>query len=609
MCGIIGKIGVGDVVPELLNGLKRLEYRGYDSSGIAVLNNNAIERVRTEGRIENLEKKLAKSGIFGNVGIGHTRWATHGVPTEENAHPHISPNKKFALVHNGIIENAEELKKTLLPKDEAYQSDTDTEVAVHLIEKFYNGDVIQALSRVCRELKGSYAFGVICVDFPNTVFGVANGSPLVAVKGESGCYIASDISAVGEKTDDLFRLTGGEICTIEESEIKIYDSEGDRIEKFALNVDGDELDKGKGTYEHYMLKEIYEQPQTVRNTVMSFVKDGKISFSRAENLENFFKTDLKKIVIIACGSAYHTGLVGKSVIEKLCKIECGVEIASEFRYSEAFVNENTLAVFISQSGETADTIAALRLAKSRNAKILSIVNVKNSTIAEESENVIYTKAGRETAVATTKAYSAQLTALYALAIRISSLRGRISVESEKNLTDALLALPSKITKILIESESKINEISEYIAKSGNVFFIGRLADYATVCEGSLKMKEISYINSQAYASGELKHGTISLIDNGIPVVAVACENEVFSKTLANISEVKARGAKVILITDCVKDEKIANCDFVIKIPKTQKEFQSSLSVIPLQILAYRTAKSLGCDIDKPKNLAKSVTVE
>lgn len=609
MCGIIGKIGVGDIVPELLNGLKKLEYRGYDSSGIAVLNNNAIERVRAEGRIENLEKKIAKSGIFGNVGIGHTRWATHGVPTEENAHPHISPNQKFALVHNGIIENAEELKKTLLPKDEVYQSDTDTEVAVHLIEKFYNGDVIQTLSRVCRELKGSYVFGVICVDCPNTVFGVANGSPLIAVKGESGCYIASDISAVGGKTDDLFRLTGGEICTIEESEIKVYDSEGDRIEKFALNVDGDELDKGKGTYEHYMLKEIYEQPQTVRNTVMSFVKDGKISFSRAENLENFFKTDLKKIVIIACGSAYHTGLVGKSVIEKLCKIECGVEIASEFRYSETFVNENTLAVFISQSGETADTVAALRLAKSRNAKILSIVNVKNSTIAEESENVIYTKAGRETAVATTKAYSAQLTALYALAIRISSLRGRISVETEKNLTDALLALPSKITKILIESESKINEISEYIAKSGNAFFIGRLADYATACEGSLKMKEISYINSQAYASGELKHGTISLIDNGIPVVAVACENEVFSKTLANISEVKARGAKVILITDCVKDEKIANCDFVIKIPKTQKEFQSSLSVIPLQILAYRTAKILGCDIDKPKNLAKSVTVE
>lgn len=609
MCGIIGEISVENVAPELLKSLKKLEYRGYDSSGIAVLNNNEIERVRAEGRIENLEKKIAKSEIVGNVGIGHTRWATHGVPTEENAHPHISPNKKFALVHNGIIENAEELKKTLLPKDEVYQSDTDTEVAVHLIEKFYNGDVIETLSMVCRELKGSYAFGVICVDFPNTVFGVANGSPLVAVKGESGCYIASDISAIGEKTDDLFRLTGGEMCAIEENEIKIYDAEGDRIEKYALSVGDDDLDKGKGTYEHYMLKEIYEQPQAVRNTVMSFIKNGKISFPDVKKLESFFKNELKKTVIVACGSAYHTGLVGKSVIERLCKIECSVEIASEFRYSEAFVNENTLAVFISQSGETADTAAALRLAKSKNAKILSIVNVKNSTIAEESENVIYTKAGRETAVATTKAYSAQLTALYALAVLIASSRGRISLETEKNLTDALLALPSKITKILIESESKINEISEYIAKSGNVFFIGRLADYATACEGSLKMKEISYINSQAYASGELKHGTISLIDKGISVVAVACENEVFSKTLANIAEVKARGAKVILITDCVKDEKIANCDFVIKIPKTQKEFQSSLSVIPLQILAYRTAKILGCDIDKPKNLAKSVTVE
>lgn len=609
MCGIIGKVGVENVVPELLNGLQKLEYRGYDSSGIAVLNNKAIERVRAEGRIENLERKLAKSEIFGNVGIGHTRWATHGVPTEENAHPHISPNKKFVLVHNGIIENVTQLKKTLLSKDEVYQSDTDTEVAVHLIEKFYNGDVIETLSRTCRELKGSYAFGVICVDFPNTVFGVANGSPLVAVKGESGCYIASDISAVGEKANDLFRLTGGEICVLEKNEIKIYDSEGDGIEKFALNVDGDDLDKGKGTYEHYMLKEIYEQPQAVRNTVMSFVKNGKISFSNIENSESFLKSDLEKIVIVACGSAYHTGLVGKFVIEKFCKIECDVEIASEFRYSESFVNENTLAVFISQSGETADTVAALRLAKSRKAKILSIVNVKNSTIAEESGNVIYTKAGRETAVATTKAYSAQLTALYALAVFISSLRGMISLETEKNLTDALLTLPSKITKILIESESKINEISAYIAKFGNAFFIGRLADYATACEGSLKMKEISYINSQAYASGELKHGTISLIENGTPVVAVACENEVFSKTLANISEVKTRGAKVVLVTDCRKDENINNCDYVIKIPKTEKEFQSSLSVIPLQILAYRTAKILGCDIDKPKNLAKSVTVE
>lgn len=609
MCGIIGKVGVGNVFPELINGLENLEYRGYDSAGVAGIIDNKICRYREEGKIINLKKEIEKMKPESSIGIGHTRWATHGSPTKKNAHPHISENGKFAIVHNGIIENAEEIKNTIFSDAFKFSSQTDTEVAVQLMGKFYNGDVISAISEACRELTGSFAFGILCEDTPNTLYAVGKNSPLVAVKGESGCYIASDLCAVREEPQDVYRLLDGEICALTEIDVRFFNPSGKPIEKFPEKTDFECSVLDKGDYEHFMLKEIYEQPKAVKDTVNSFVKAGQIIFENVKFYDSYIKEQLNEIVIVACGSAYHAGLSGKCIIEKLCKIPCSVEIASEFRYSEPLINENTLAVFISQSGETADTLAALRLAKKRGAKILSIVNVKGSTIAEESENVIYTKAGREVAVATTKAYSAQLVSLYALCIYIGKTRETFTDEKYRKLTDELLVLPEKIEKTLNCTADKTKELSAKIYKEKDIFFIGRLSDYATSAEGSLKMKEISYINSQAYPAGELKHGTISLIEEGTPVISVAGNNKVFSKTASNISEVRARGAKVILITDESEKETSIEAEDIVCVPETQKEFQSSLLVLPLQLLSYYTAKLLGRDIDKPKNLAKSVTVE
>lgn len=609
MCGIIGKVGVGNVFPELINGLKNLEYRGYDSAGVAGIINNKICRYREEGRILNLQKEIEEENPQSNIGIGHTRWATHGSPTKENAHPHISGNGKFALVHNGIIENAEEIKNTFFSKDFNFSSQTDTEVAVQLMGKFYKGDVISAVSEACQELTGSFAFGIICEDTPQILYAVGKNSPLVAVKGETGCYIASDLCAVGEEPKEVYRLSDGEICALTENDVEFFNPSGEMIEKFPGKAEFECSFLDKGDYEHFMLKEIYEQPKAVKDTVDSFVKSSQIIFENIKLYDSYIKEQLEKIVIVACGSAYHAGLSGKFVIEKLCKIPCSVEIASEFRYSESLLSENTLAIFISQSGETADTLAALRLAKKRGAKTLSVVNIKGSAIAEESENKIFTKAGREVAVATTKAYSAQLVSLYALAIYIGKIRETLTDEKYQKLTDELLILGEKIDETLNCTADKMKEISAKIYKEKDIFFIGRLSDYATSAEGSLKMKEISYINSQAYPAGELKHGTISLIEEGTPVIAVAGNNKVFSKTASNISEVRARGAKVIFITDESEKNTIVDADDIIRVPKTLPEFQNSLLVLPLQLLSYYTAKLLGCDIDKPKNLAKSVTVE
>lgn len=609
MCGIIGKVGAGNVFPELLKGLKNLEYRGYDSAGVAGITDNKICRYREEGKIINLQKEIERIKPESSVGIGHTRWATHGNPTKENAHPHLSEDGKFALVHNGIIENAEEIKNAIFSDDFKFSSQTDTEVAVQLIGKFYKGDVISAISEACRELTGSFAFGILCEDAPNTLYAVGKNSPLVAVKGATGCYIASDLCAVYEEPQEVYRLLDGEICALTKNDIKIFNPSGEKIEKFPEKAEFDGSELNKGDYEHFMLKEIYEQPKAVKDTVNSFAKSSQIIFENVKLYDSYVKEQLKKIVIVACGSAYHAGLCGKSVIENLCKIPCSVEIASEFRYSEPLLNENTLAVFISQSGETADTLAALRLAKKRGAKILSIVNVKGSAIAEESENIIYTKAGREVAVATTKAYSAQLVSLYSVGIYMGKIRGTVTEEKYQKLINELSILPEKIEKTLNCTADKMKELSAKIYKQKDVFFIGRLSDYATSAEGSLKMKEISYINSQAYPSGELKHGTISLIEEGTPVIAVAGNNKVFSKTASNISEVRARGAKVILITDESEKDCAVYAEDTVFVPETQKEFQGSLLVLPLQLLSYYTAKLLGRDIDKPKNLAKSVTVE
>lgn len=609
MCGIIGKVGMNSVVPQLLNGLKNLEYRGYDSAGIAVLNDGEIHRLRASGRIQNLEKKINENNPKGILGIGHTRWATHGNPTEGNAHPHIDNSGKFALVHNGIIENANEIKNSVLSDGVNFNSGTDTEVAVQLLGRLYKGDVVSAIVDACHELKGSFAFGIICRECPEMLFGVANASPLVAVRGEKGCYIASDLCAIEDNVQEVYRLQGGEICALTANSLTFYSPCGEVIEKHCERVTVDVGEISKEGYEHFMLKEIYEQPRAVESTVSSFVKDGKISFEHLSYDDNFFEHHLENVVIVACGSAYHTGLVGKNVIEKICRIPCRVEIASEFRYAKCFLNKKTLAVFVSQSGETADTLAALRLAKKYRAHTLSVVNVSGSAIAQESDSVIYTKAGREVAVATTKAYSAQLVSLYALAVFIGGIRGSIDSEAVKKYTDELFALPEKIKITLERTADKMKEISAKLHKCTDVFYIGRLSDYATACEGSLKMKEISYINSQAYAAGELKHGTISLVNEGTPVIAIAADKCVYSKTVSNISEVAARGAWVVVITDETEKESVLDAEYTVKVPMTLGEYQSSLTVLPLQLLGYYTAKLLGRDIDKPKNLAKSVTVE
>lgn len=609
MCGIIGKVGVGNVFPELLNGLRKLEYRGYDSVGVAGIIDNKIVRFRQEGRITNLEAEIHKSNPESFMGIGHTRWATHGSPTKENAHPHISSDGKFALVHNGIIENSEELKKSFLQGKINLASQTDTEIVVQLMSLFYNGDVISAISETCKALTGSFAFGILCEDTPNKLYAVGQSSPLLVVKSKTGCFIASDFCAVDEEAQEVYRLTDGEICALTENTIKFFNPSGIPIEKFPEKAEFSCSAFDKGEFDHFMLKEIFEQPQAVQNTINSFLKGNEIIFSDVKLYDNFIKEKSEKIIIVACGSAYHAGLVGKGIIEKLCKIPCSVEIASEFRYSEAFINENTLAIFISQSGETADTLAALRLAKKKGAKILSIVNVTGSAIAEESENVIYTKAGREIAVATTKAYSAQLVSLYALAIYMGKIKGSIEEEKYKKLIKEFKLLPEKIEKTINALAPEMEELSKKIYKKNDIFFIGRLNDFATAAEGSLKMKEISYINSQSYPAGELKHGTISLIEEGTIVVAVAGKSKVFSKTVSNISEVQARGAKVILITDESEKDSKVTAEFTVTVPETLKEFQNSLLVLPLQLLSYYTAKNLGCDIDRPKNLAKSVTVE
>ena len=609
MCGIIGKVGVDNVFPQLLKGLEALEYRGYDSAGVAGIIDNKIIRFRQAGRISNLKNEIFEKKPESLIGIGHTRWATHGSPTRENAHPHISADGKFALVHNGIIENADQLKKSFLDGKIKLSSRTDTEIIVQILGLFYKGDVISAISEVCKELKGSYALGILCEDTPDVLYAVGKSSPLMVVKGETGCFVASDFCAIDEESQDAYRLTDGEICALTESTIKFFNPSGKPIEKFSERAEITCSAFDKGGFEHFMLKEIFEQPKAVGDTIKSYLKENEIIFPEVKLYDDFIKQKIEKIIIVACGSAYHAGLVGKGAIEGLSEISCSVEIASEFRYGEIFINENTLGIFISQSGETADTLAALRLAKRKGAKILSIVNVKGSAIAEESENIIYTKAGREIAVATTKAYSAQLAALYGLAIYMGNIRGRIEAEKYKRLIDELKTLPEKIERRIKSLAPQMEELSKEIYKKKDIFFIGRLNDFATASEGSLKMKEISYINSQSYPAGELKHGTISLIEEGTIVVAVAGKSRVFSKTMSNISEVQARGARVILITDESEKEARLTAEITVTVPETLKEFQGSLLVLPLQLLSYYTAKRLGCDIDKPKNLAKSVTVE
>lgn len=608
MCGIIGRVGSDNSVKYLMQGLERLEYRGYDSAGIAVLSDGKITSRKTAGRLENLCRDVESNSLWGSTGIGHTRWATHGGPTEQNAHPHFSGDGRFAIVHNGIIENSNELAESEL-SGVRFTSETDTEKIAHLLEKYYNGNVVETLSRVISLLKGSYALGILCTDCPHTIFSTAMSSPMVAAKASDGCFLCSDAGAVSSYADEYYPVKNGEICVIKQNEIAFFNAYGKPIEKEAVKLDVGELTSDKQGFEHYMMMEMLQQPNAVRDTVLPLVKDNRVYLGGIDLSDDYIKSELREVVIVACGSAYHAGVVGKQLIESMAGVRASAEIASEFRYVDPLIDGHTLAVFISQSGETADTLAALRLAKQKGAKVLSVVNVSGSAIANESDNVVYTKAGREVAVATTKAYSAQLSVMYALAIRLARGRGRLSADAEKKMTYELMALPYKIQQTIECNLEKAESYAEWFSKADDVYFIGRRLDYAAALEASLKMKEISYIHSESYAAGELKHGTLSLIEQGVPVVALASDGEIFGKTYSNVCEVVARGAEMLVVTTESNRSRVAEFKNVFIVPDTLPQFTVSLQIVPLQLLSYYTAKRRGCDIDKPKNLAKSVTVE
>ncbi len=608
MCGIVGYIGSNQAAPILLEGLSKLEYRGYDSAGVAVINDGGIEIAKTRGRLANLSDKIdGGKSISGTVGIGHTRWATHGEPSDVNSHPHLSSSGKFAVVHNGIIENYIPLKKRLIDKGFEFVSETDTEVIAHLFEYYYKGDLLEAMTKVIHRVEGSYAIGILCADYPEQFIAVRKASPMIVGLADGENFIASDVTAILKHTKNVYYLEDNEIVVLTKDNVKVYNTDKEEIQKEVFTVDWDVSAAEKGGYEHFMFKEIMEQPKAIRDTVSPRIKDGKIVLDdislTADDLKKY-----KKIHIVACGSAYHVGVVGKYIIEKLTRLPVEVDVASEFRYRDPILDSDSLVIAISQSGETADTKAAVEEAKARGARVLSIVNVVGSAIANASDDVIYTWAGPEIAVATTKAYSTQLSVIYLIAIYMADKLGKISKEEYSTLVKEIEALPEKIEKIL-ESKDDLQYFASKFYSSQSIFFIGRNLDYAVALEGSLKLKEISYIHSEAYAAGELKHGTISLIEDGTLVVALATGEELYEKTISNVKEVKARGAVVLGITAENREHFDEAADFVVKIPTAHELILPSLTVIPLQLFGYYVAALKGCDIDKPRNLAKSVTVE
>ena len=608
MCGIVGYTGEVQAAPVLLKGLEKLEYRGYDSAGIAVYDGAGIRVAKAKGRLQVL-RDLTQDGslIHGTIGIGHTRWATHGAPSDVNSHPQVSDSGKFAVVHNGIIENYLELKEKLIKKGVTFVSETDTEVVAQLLEYYYKGDILDAMIQVLRRVEGSYALGVLCADAPDQIVAVRKDSPLIVGLGQGENFIASDVPAILNHTRDIYRLNDNEIVVLKKDSVQVFNMDKEPVEKKVTHVEWDISAAEKGGYEHFMAKEIMEQPKAVRDTISPRLRGGRVVFDEIsltpEQIRSF-----SKIFIVACGSAYHVGVVAKYVLEQTVRIPVEVDVASEFRYRSPILGPDTLVLVISQSGETADTLAALREAKRLGAYTLSIVNVVGSTIANESDDVIYTWAGPEIAVATTKAYSTQLAVVYLLSIYLGDLLGRISLEEYKSYIGELEALPDKITKIL-EHKDNIQYLASKFFNVRDVFFIGRNLDYAMSLEGSLKLKEISYIHSDAYAAGELKHGTISLIEDGTLVVALATQKRLFEKMASNIKEVKARGAVVLGVTTEDQKQIEKEADYVFYIPDACPMMLPSLAVIPLQLFAYYVSSMKGCDIDKPRNLAKSVTVE
>lgn len=608
MCGIVGYIGEDQAAPFLLNGLEKLEYRGYDSAGVAVYNGTSLQVAKAKGRLKVLSEMInGGKDVPGTVGIGHTRWATHGKPSDINSHPQVSDSGKFAVVHNGIIENYLALKDLLMKKGKVFVSETDTEVVAQLLEYYYKGDILEAVIKVIHKVEGSYALGIICADDPDQVIAVRKDSPLIVGLGKGENFIASDIPAILNKTRDIYRLNDNEIAVLKRDSVLVYNTDKEIVTKEPVHIEWDVSAAEKGGYQHFMAKEIMEQPKAVRDTISPRIQDGKIVLDNinltAEQIKSF-----KKIYIVACGSAYHVGMIAKYVFEKFARIPVEVDVASEFRYRQPILDDKVLVLVISQSGETADTLAALREAKNLGARTLSIVNVVGSSIANESDDVIYTWAGPEIAVATTKAYSTQLAVVYLLAIYFADKLGIISAEEYSSYVLQMQSLPDKISEILANKE-QIQYLASQFFNAKDVFFIGRNLDYAMSLEGSLKLKEISYVHSEAYAAGELKHGTISLVEDGTLVIALATQDALFDKMISNMKEVKARGAVVLGLTteQNKKIEQVA--DYALYVPEICEMMLPSLAVVPLQLFAYYVASMKGCDIDKPRNLAKSVTVE
>ena len=606
MCGIAGYVGDRESADVLVDALSKLEYRGYDSAGIAVFDHGNIKVKKCKGRLANLVEKMDEEGKpQGHVGIGHTRWATHGEPSDINSHPH--GNKRVTIVHNGIIENYKKLKDFLIGEGYSFASETDTEVAAKLLDYYYDGDPMKTIAKVLSEIKGSYALGIMFRDFPDEIFAVRKDSPLIVGVGEHENFIASDVPAIIHYTRDYYLLDQNEIAVIKKDSVKIYDVHGNEIHKELNTADWDVDAAEKGGYAHFMLKEIHEQPDSVKRTIMPRIMDDMPDFS-AEGFNPDKLKSYKNIYIVACGTAMHAGMVGKYVIEKLARTEVTVDIASEFRYRDPIITPEDLVIVVSQSGETADTKAALHLAHERGAKVLSVVNVKGSSIARESDMVLYTHAGPEISVASTKAFSVQMSVMYLLAFEMAYAKGHIDENECKRLTAKLAEIPDIIEKTM-ECEKKCKYVSSKLITAQSLLYIGRGLDYALSMEGSLKLKEISYIHSESYAAGELKHGTISLVEDGMPVIGVATQTELLEKTVSNIVEVKSRGAFVVLIAEPELDIEDGVADIVIKLPQADQLLMPMVAAVPLQLIAYYTAVLKGNDVDKPRNLAKSVTVE
>nr|WP_296482002.1 glutamine--fructose-6-phosphate transaminase (isomerizing) [uncultured Acetatifactor sp.] len=612
MCGIVGYIGKEQAAPIILDGLARLEYRGYDSAGMAVYDGSKISTQKAIGRLKVLEN-ITRGGetMPGTTGIGHTRWATHGAPSDRNAHPHTNEDGTIAVVHNGIIENYIPLKKKMTDRGCHFVSETDTEVLAHMLDYYYKGNPLETIIKVLQRVEGSYALGIMFADHPGEIYAARKDSPLIVGCNDAGCFIASDVPAILKYTRTVYYLDNQEVVVLRGDSLSFYSMDEEEVEKESATIDWDADAAEKAGYEHFMLKEMYEQPRTIVDTISPRVRDRngeKDIFIEELNMTDDALSAIRKIHIVACGSAYHAGVTGKYVLEGLARIPVEVDLASEFRYRNPLLEEGCMVIVISQSGETADTLAALRESKEKGFQVLGIVNVVGSSIAREADACLYTWAGPEIAVATTKAYSAQLAALYLLAMKLAKIRGLMADREFAGLLDDLKCLPDQI-ELLLGQKQKIQRFANRYLGARDIFFIGRGIDYAISLEGSLKLKEISYIHSEAYAAGELKHGTISLIEEGTLVVAVSTQPELYQKMISNIVEVKARGAFVMAVTNEENKAVEKVSDYVVYIPQTNPCFTNSLAIIPLQLFAYYVAVGRGCDVDKPRNLAKSVTVE